>query len=105
MSLDVAPDERTVRKHLRAALTHRVEDRPDERRAEALALEPVVDLGVRERVVGSLRVVTGEPGQLAVHPDLEALVRLVVAHDPLAHGSILTHLRPAATPGTDRSAA
>ena len=81
-----------------------VEHAAGERRADALALERRIDLGVHEVDPAAAAVVHGEPGELAVEADLVAVLVGDVGDDGRAVGvGHAVTLRPApGRPGAGR---
>ena len=80
MPLDVGVHERTERQDLEPAPPRVIERVADQRGADPLALEGVVDLRVEEGDQPGPRAIGGEAGQLAVDGGLEALLIRVVAY-------------------------
>ena len=86
MAVDVAADERAQRHDRLAQRPLGVEHALGQRRAEALALEGRIDLGVHEVDPAAAAVVHGEAGELAVEADLVAVLVGDVGDDGRAVG-------------------
>jgi hypothetical protein len=76
----VRVDERAEREDREAATAGVVEGFADQRRADALALEGVIDLSVNEGDQPRPRSIVRESGRLPIHPGLVAVLLGIVAN-------------------------